>query len=202
METDELKRQLVDWRRARLGQQVGEVVALLSNPEFRVGLVPLTEAEYIQTLKMAASYPVDGTNNVLGAQLIDRLQQHEVLSIAIRNPHNLEERLFESGDELAESLEIEDVNFLGDIYLEMTDATSPSMDGMSEEALVEAKKVLRILDWNALSGKQWWALKRFLQSISPDQLRGRSRGSSSTSNSTTKKKNPKQNTGMNAIQSG
>jgi hypothetical protein len=130
------------------------------------------------------------------------MQQHEVLAIALRWPDDFSERMFDSGAELTEHLEIEDVNFLGDIYLEMTDAASPSLDGMTEEALVEAKKVLRILDWNALSGKQWWALKRFLLSISPDQLTGKSRGSSSINNSTMKRKKPKPNTEQSVIKSG
>jgi hypothetical protein len=202
METSELKQQLIDWRRVRLGQQTGDVVPLLSNPEFRVALVPLTEAEYIQTMRMAALYPVEDMNNATGAQLIDRLQQHEVLAIAIRNPQNLEERIFEDGNELADYLEIEDVNYLGDLYLEITDAVSPSLDGMTEEELNEAKKVLRILNWSALSGRQWWALKRFLLSISPDQLVVKSRGSSSTSNSTTKRKSQKLSTKLNATENG
>ena len=87
--------------------------------------------------------------------------------------------------EVTAALESQDINFLMDMYLEMVDRTSPAIDGLDAEELEALKKALREINWNELSGKQWYAGKRFLLSIFPDLLSGRLHGFSSTSNSTT-----------------
>jgi hypothetical protein len=82
-------------------------------------------------------------------------------------------------------LEVSDVNFLTDRYMEMISRSSPHIDGFTDEELDEAKKVLQTISWNELSGRSWYALRRFLSSVGQPLQPDRSLGLSSTSSSTT-----------------
>lgn len=169
--------------RMRLGQTVGDVHPLLSDPEIQVALVPLTEAEYIQCLESTTNKEIP--DNVAGAAIRDRYNSAELLLRACREPHDLETRMFESLDELADALEVNDINFLQDMYFEMVETASPAIDGIPPEDLDELKKALQEINWNELSGRQWYALQRFLFSIMPELLQGNVLGSGLISKLTT-----------------
>lgn len=176
--------QLIERRldRMRLGQAVCEIFPLLSDPEFRVALVPLTEAEYDQCMEAVVKIDVEET--IVGNQYRDRELTKETLRRSIREPDNLNVQMFETTPELAKALEVSDINYLIDHYFEMISKSSPSIEGITNEEIDDLKKGLMEMDWSELSGKQWYALKRFLLSLGPEQLRVKLHGSSSTNQST------------------
>lgn len=165
--------------RMRLGQSVGDVHNLLSDPEIQVALVPLTEAEYLQCLESTGRK--DLPDDMTGAAIRDRLNAAELLCRSMREPKDLEEHMFSDIEELTEALEVADINFLQDMYFEMVETASPAIDGIPSEELDELKKALEEINWNELSGRQWYALKRFLFSIMPELLQGNSLGRGSMS---------------------
>jgi hypothetical protein len=169
--------------RMRLGQSVGDVIPLLSDDEFRVALVPLTEAEYQQCMEKTAALPMG--DSIMESQVKDRHIQREILTVSIREPNNLAQRMFESTIELGESLEVQDLNFIWDSYLEMVDRSAPSIDGLTNDEIEAIKKVLVETDWSELSGRAWYAAKRFLSAVGQELPPVNSLGSGSTSNLTT-----------------
>lgn len=177
METSELFTQIKELRydRMRLGQAVSSIAEVPSMPEMRFALVPLTEAEYDECLELAGM--IEAPENPAGFLRRDRRANAETLVRSIRNPAALAERVFKDVDDLRDVLEVQDLNFLTDKYFEMVATSSPSIDGFQEKELEEAKKVLQTIDWNELSGSQWYALKRFLMSLGIPQLLARSPGS-------------------------
>lgn len=170
------------FNRMRLGQAVGEIVNLPSEPEIQFALVPLTEAEHEQCLEIITK--LEAPDNIVGAMRIERRSQTEGLFRALRNIEDLEERAFESWDEMIDSLEIGDVNHLHDVLLEISETDNPSPGEFSEEELDEIKKVLAAVDLNEQSGKQWYALKRYLLSHGMTLLPASSLGSISTNSLT------------------
>lgn len=160
--------------RMRLGQAVGDVHSLLSDPEIQVAIVPLTEAEYLQCLESTSGRNIPET--ITGAAMRDRYNTAELLLRAIREPTDLDDHMFTSTTEMTETLDVNDINFLQDMYFEMVETADPSVDGVSPEELDELKKALQEIQWNELSGKQWYALKRFLFSVMPELLEGNSLG--------------------------
>ena len=169
--------------RMRLGQAVCDYVDLPSDPEIKVCVVPLTEAQYKQVLEKVAAlkYPDDMT----GAAIKDRAMAQETLVRAIREEHDLTQRVYEDVNELLEDFEVHDVDHVIDCYHEMVEKASPSIDGMAPEDFERLKKALQTMDWNALSGSAWYAAKRFLSRISEVPVLGNSPGSTSTPSSTT-----------------
>jgi hypothetical protein len=165
----------------RLGQAVCEIATLLSDPEIKIALVPISDAEHQNAIETAAS--VDVANNEHGILRRDRAMQNAVIFAAAREHSDLTKPYFERYEEVQE-LEHIDINYLWDIYSEMVANSSPSIDGMSEEEFDAVKKALREMDWNVLSGASWFALKRFLSTITPRPLLGKSPGYSSTNPST------------------
>lgn len=176
--------QLVERRlnRMRLGQAVCEVFNLLSDPEVRVALVPLTEAEYDQCMEAVVKIDVEET--IVGNQYRDRQLTNETLRRALREPDNLSAMVFETTQELSNALEVSDINYLIDHYFEMVHKSSPSIEGLTDDDIDDLKKGLLETDWSGLSGTQWYALRRFLLSLGPEQLRVKLPGSSSTNQST------------------
>lgn len=175
--------------RMRLGQAVCDFVALPSDPEIRVAIVPLTEAEYSQVLSRVASVPL--ADDMAGAAVKDRVQAREILVRAIREESDLTQRVYvDTQGELAiealsDDLEVVDIDEIVDRYNEMVEKSSPRIDQIPEEELEAVKKALQTMDWSALSGRSWYALKRFLSTIIPEPLMVNSLGSSSTPPSTT-----------------
>lgn len=172
--------------RMREGKAVIEVVELLSDPEIRLALVPLTDAEYMNSLEVAASR-VEIPDTEHGIVLKDRIQQNGIILAAAREIDNLEERFFSNYDEVA-TLPSHDINHIWDCYREMVSNSSPSLEGISVEQMEELKKVLQETDLSDLSGPAWYALKRFLSVISVPQHLVKSPGSTSTKSSTMKRR--------------
>lgn len=157
--------------RMRQGQNGAEIVEPPSfKGEIRFALIPLTELEYDRCLQEGSF--VEAGNNPAGFMLRDRTINAALLAASIRNPDDLDERVFANAEEIQSHLGPEDLNFLLDTYQEMVDKSSPYIDGFSEAEVEEAKKALQQIRWSELYGRQWFALKRFLSTITVEQLGG------------------------------
>lgn len=174
--------------RMRLGQAVCSYVTLPSDPEIRLCIVPLTEAQYRQVLEKVSA--TESPDDLAGFQIKDRVQAEEIIVRSIREEHDLTERVYDSIDEMLEDLEQQDMDHLFDEYNEMIEKASPSLEGISDEELENLKKALQTMDWNDLSGSAWYAAKRFLSRISPSPLLDNSVGSISIPSSTTTSESP------------
>jgi hypothetical protein len=169
---EKLKERKLD--RMRLGQAACDIVPLVSDPEIRVALVPLTEAEYLRSLELAAALAT--YENRIGLEFRERHQTAQIVWMATREPDNLKNKVWESAEAMMGDIEFHDINHLFDHYLEMVDQSSPAIDGVPPEDFEALKKVLQEISWNDLTGRQWYAAKRFLGSISnllpPDRSHG------------------------------
>lgn len=169
--------------RMRLGQAACDWVSLPSDPEIRLAIVPLTEAQYISALNKVAD--VDRPDDMAGAAIKDRVTAQEILVRSFREEKNLDAQAFEDVAEMLDTLDVSDIDFAFDCYQEMVAKSSPTLDGIPEKELEHLKKALQEMDWNALSGRAWYAAKRFLSEIIPTPLLDNSPGSFSISNLTT-----------------
>jgi len=167
----------------RLGQAACDYVDLRSDPEIRLCIVPLTEAQYVQVL--AKVVETKASDDLPGLAIRDRVQANEILVRAIREEDDLMQRVYNNIEDMLEDLEAQDIDALIDGYNEMMATASPSLEGIPQKEMDELKKILQTMDWNALSGRSWYAAKRFLSTISPELLQVNSPGSSSTNSSTT-----------------
>jgi hypothetical protein len=167
--------------RLRLGQAACEFTSLPSDPETRIALVPLTEGEYTSSLT-EADKALAG-DSPAGLALRDEIQRQMVIYYAARDVQNLQVKFFEEPEEVL-GLDAHDLNHLYDVYLELVHLNSPSMMGMSEEDFLALKNAWRTIEWSELSGPQWFAAQRFINSIQRLLLTGRSSGSPSTMKST------------------
>ena len=167
----------------RLGQAACDFVDLRSDSEIRLCIIPLTEAEYVQVL--AKVRDTRANDDLPGMTIRDRVQAQEILVRAIREEDDLTKRVYSDTDEMLEDLEVSDIDALIDGYNEMMAQASPSLEGIPQEEMEELKKILQTMDWNALSGRSWYAAKRFLSTLSPELLQVNSHGSTSTNSSTT-----------------
>lgn len=161
--------------RMRLGQSACAIHYLISEPTEKVALVPLVEEEYDQALAHAAA--MEAPDSSWGNQYTDRRNQHEILMRSLRDPDDLNKHIFSSTEELRKALDAVDINFLIDSYFELVEQVSPSIGQMSEEEIEDLKKVLLMIPWSELTGGQWYAVKRFLLTLSPEQLLGKLPGS-------------------------
>jgi hypothetical protein len=171
--------------RMRLGQAVCDYVVLPSDDEIRLCIVPLTEADYRQVLEKVSK--VAAADDLAGVQIKDRVQSEEIVVRALREENDLTKRVYDSTEEMLEDFTINDIDHTLDMYNEMVEQSSPSLEQIPPEELEALKKTLQTMDWNALSGSAWYAAKRFLSRITPSPLLDRSPGSSSTSLLTTTK---------------
>jgi hypothetical protein len=168
----------------RQGQAVCDFVRLISDPEIRLAIVPLTEAEYLQALERVAS--LDQQDNMAGASVRDRVQSQEIVVRSIREEDDLTQQVYSSVEEMMEDLTVQDVDEIIDQYNEMVEKASPAIDGIPDDEIENLKKALQTMDWNALSGRSWYALKRFLSTVMPSPLLDNWPGSTSTNSLTTK----------------
>ena len=160
----------------RLGHSACTMVTLPSDEEIRLALVPLSGAERLNATQAAANINV--LDNVAGLMSRDHVQKVEVLAASIRDPKNLQERLFRDGYDLQEEFVETDIDFIYDAYLEMTENANPTVDAIPPEEFDVLKKVLQEIDLSGLSGRSWYALKRFLGAmIQQGLLTGNSLGS-------------------------
>jgi hypothetical protein len=171
------------FNRMRLGQAVGEIVELPSEPSVKFAIVPLTEAEHEQCLQIITKMVLP--DNIVGAMHIERRSQTEGLFRALRDPENLQDRAFDTWEEMIESLEIGDINLLHDTLMEVSETDNPSPGQFTDGELDEIKKFLAGVDLNVQSGKQWYALKRYLSSHGLTLLPANSVGSTFNNSSIT-----------------
>ena len=146
----------------RLGQSACEVTALPSAPDTRVALVPLTDSEYIRALELADRALVG--DNPAGFAVRDELQKQAVIYFSAREYGDLTSMFFDDVGEAGE-LDTHDIDFLYDVYLEMISNQSPSLFGLTDDDFEALKKVWTMIEWNALTGQQWYAAQRFINSI-------------------------------------
>jgi hypothetical protein len=138
---DEIKNRRLE--KMRLGQHACEVATLPSDPEERVALVPLTQGEYINSLQVAASIPLD--DNIAGRASRDEIQRSEILAVACREVEDLTQRYY-ANSEAVRALEAHDLNHMFDVYLEMVAEQSPELEGLSEDDFADLKKRFRKSD--------------------------------------------------------
>lgn len=169
----------------RLGKAVCEMVELASDPEIRIALIPLTDAEFQNSLMVAAQANVTEVASTHEVFYRDRVQKCAILLAAAREPDNLKKPFFESLSEVTD-LDYNDITDLFSYYEQMMDFSSPSLDGISQEDMDEIKKALQEVEWNDLSGRSWYAAKRFLSTLTQKPPQVSLFGSLPTSNSTTK----------------
>jgi hypothetical protein len=183
METtrDRIRQRRLD--RMRLGQAVCDYVTLPSDSEIRLCIVPLTEAEYLQVLEKVRDVPA--RDDLPGMAIRDRTTAQEILVRAIREESDLSIRVYAQVEDMLDDLEVSDIDDVYDAYMEMTARSSPALDGIPDEEFEELKKLLLAMDWSALTGRSWYALKRFLSTITPSPLLDNSPGSTSIRSSTT-----------------
>jgi hypothetical protein len=179
--------------RMRAGQHVAEIVPLPSDEEIRVALVPLTEAEYIQVLQLVSR--LEAMDTMAGMTFQTRVQSEEVLVRSIRDPQNLETRLFDSVADMTENFEVSDIDYLVEEYNSMTEKSNPAIEQISQDEFEQLKKVLVKMDWNDLSGRSWYAAKRFLgalitEGLLTDNLPGSSLINRSTTTTDSEKSTP------------
>jgi hypothetical protein len=163
--------------RLRLGQSTYEKVHMLDDPEVEFALIPATEAEYSNSLQEADR--VEAGNNPAGAAFRDEIQRKVLLFHVSRSLSDLNVKFFDSYADVDE-LETHQVNYMYDTYLEMVAESSPSMMGLSEEDFMHLKKALPRIEWSDLSGPEWYAAQRFLNSIRGRLLTASYSGSTST----------------------
>jgi hypothetical protein len=170
--------------RMRLGQAAADLVSLPSDPEIRIALVPLSDAE--AQMALAEADRVEAGDNVAGLMLRDHVQRVTQLAFAIRDPQDFSQRVYRNGAELQEDLTETDVNYIYDAFIEMTENSNPTIEGIKPEEFDALKKALQEMDWSGLSGRSWYAAKRFLGALDRDQLlQDNSPGSTSTTKLTT-----------------
>lgn len=169
--------------RMRLGNAVCEIVDLLSQPDMRVALVPLTDAEFQNSLMAAAQANVTDLASTHEVFYRDRIQKCAIILASAREPDDLSKPFFETLQEVTE-MDYMDINHLFSYYEQMIEFSSPKLENLSEEELSEIKKVLLEMDWSALSGGSWYAAKRFLSSLTPTLPPVNSPGFTPTSNLT------------------
>jgi len=165
----------------RLGQLAPEFVDIPSMNGIRVALVPLIEAESQRGMMRAAELEVP--DNVAGIQLRNRAALESDVYHAMRDPENIDKQLFESVDTMVEELEPSDIDALADHLMTLMEYASPSIDGLSEEDLLDLKKGFAEIDLSVLTGQQWAAVKLCFQALLPNLLAVKLRGTLSTDSS-------------------
>lgn len=163
--------------RMRQGQNACEVVNLPSDEEVRVALVPLTEAEYDTCMRLTSK--LDVPENVAGASVMDRHEKREVIFRAAREVGDLSQHIWTTVDQMMDTIEPEDVNVLYDRYVEMSTDISPHMAQLTDEEVDFLKDYFANCQWSDLSGKQLYALNRFILARSIQLPSDNSLGSSS-----------------------
>lgn len=168
--------------RMRLGQEVGEPVAIPSMSDIRVQLVPLTEAESQAGVVLASLLEVP--DNVAGLHARNRVSLESDVWNACREPGDVNIKVFESIEEMTSQLDGQDIEFLSDYLATLMEYASPAVDGLSDEDLDDLKKAFAETDLNALTGQRWAAVKLVCQVLFPELLRVKLLGSFSTDSAT------------------
>jgi hypothetical protein len=163
--------------RMRQGQEAPEMTDIPSMPGIRCAQVPLTEAEASAGVIRAAALEV--IDNQAGLQARNRAAIESDVWYSLREPDHLDAKVFASVEEMVESLVPTDIEYLADNLSALMDYASPAIDGLTDEGLAELKKAFGEIDWNALTGRQWAAVKQACQALFPALLLAKLRGSTS-----------------------
>lgn len=168
--------------RMRAGSEVPEYVDIPSKPEIRLWQVPLTEGE--SQLGVVYASKLEAGDNVVGIAARNRAAVNSDVWHSLREPGSVDQKVFASIEEMETELDPSDIDYLADNLATLMDYASPSIDGLNDKDLNDLKKAFGETDWNALTGRQWAALKLACQALFPDLLRVKSLGSTSTDSST------------------
>lgn len=163
----------------REGQAAGEICDV--DEDTRCVLVPLTDGEWLKALSIADRYETAGSE--AGFMAREEMLKQATLLYACREMFDFQTPFFNSLQEVA-TLEHYVIHRMYDEYLEMIATASPPYLALSEEELEILKKVWSQIEWSELTGRQWYAAQRFLNSIRPNSRQGNSFGSRSTKSST------------------
>ncbi len=163
--------------RMRMGQGACELVNLVTLPEVRVAIVPLTEREFEMGYSHAAA--LDVAENQAGWVMRDRAKQAHDMWAACREPSDLNVHVFESIDQMIDELDSMDINYLSERYSVMLAEFSPDINDMDEETLGELKKVFNALRLSELSGRERVAVVTCRSLLLPMPVPGKSPGSTS-----------------------
>lgn len=169
--------------RMRQGQEVPEYIDVPSMEGVRVALVPLTEAELSRGLAYAAKDD-DVPESFSGVQYRTRRAIQSDLWHAIREPGDIDKRVFESIEDMVEVLSPADIDFLNMHLATLMNFASPAMDGLTEEDLDFLGRAWQAIRLNELTGRRWAAAKVCLSILLPELLQARLSGRTSTDGST------------------
>jgi hypothetical protein len=175
--------------RMRMGQEVGEYVEIPSMPEIRMLQVPLTERETADGLIRGAEINVP--DNVSGILARERAVKQSDVWHSLRIIGEPGKKVFSSIDDMTgeDGLEPEDIDHLHENLAVLMSYASPGLDDVTVDDWNDLKKAFNEIDLNALSGRQWAALKLAFQHLFPHILRAKSLGLLSTEASTTTSEN-------------
>jgi hypothetical protein len=174
--------------RMRQGQEVPEYIDVPSMEGVRVALVPLTEAELSRGLAYAAQND-DVPESFSGVQYRTRRAIQSDLWHAIREPGDIDSRVFESIEDMVQTLAPGDIDFLNMHLATLMNFASPAMDGLTEEDLDFLGRAWQAIRLNELTGRQWAAAKVSLSILLPELLQARLSGRTSTDGSTATSEN-------------
>lgn len=116
---------------------------------FEVAIVRLTQGEIIEA--NARTTKRLGEQPIFNSDVIAIMEQLEQLSLALRNPNNLEERIIDRKE-----LEEEDSFLVDQLYQELSEIQidkSDTIDEISKEDFEELKKKLKKMDWKDFDGE-------------------------------------------------
>lgn len=173
--------------RMRMGQEAPEYPELLAHPEVRIAMVPLSERETQAGMIYASSLNVP--DNSAGINARNRAAVESDVWNSLRDPSNLDAKVFESIEDMVEELGPEEIDHLADHLTVLMDYASPSGDGLTDEVLDELKKASDKIEWRGLYGRRWAVVKLYLSVMSPELLMASLSGDGSTDSSTEKTEN-------------
>lgn len=173
--------------RMRMGQDAPEMVTLLAHPEIRLSMVPLVEKETQLGVIYAAG--LGFPDNAAGLQASNRAVVHSDLWHSLRDPSDVAKHAFPSIEEMVEELGPEEIDHLADHMIVLMDYSSPALDGLTEQMVVDLKKASDKIEWSDLSGRRWAVTKLYLSVMSPELLAVSFSGSGSTESSTERTEN-------------
>lgn len=173
--------------RMRMGQQAWEFIEFDSlkgsdGTPVRLAQVPLLEYETQQGVLLAANLQV--ADNMAGMTARNRAAMVSDAWHSLRDPSDIDKKAFESIEEMVRTLEPNDIDKAVDQLATMMDYSSPSLDGLSKEALDDLKASCAQMDLSDLSGRRWAVVKLFFQTLAPELLQAKLSGSTSTDFST------------------
>lgn len=116
---------------------------------FEVAIVRLTQGEIIEA--NARTTKRLGEQPIFNSDVIAIMEQLEQLSLALRNPNNLEERIIDRKE-----LEEEDPFLVDQLYQELSEIQidkSDTIDEITKEDFEELKKKLKKMDWKDFDGE-------------------------------------------------